>query len=65
MIQRLFTAHTVKFKPNHILKDEDQLTTRVKVIPGEVSLLWQEGSNVWLIPHDHDDKHPFYKVNIR
>ena len=64
MIQILFTAHTVKLKSNHMLKDEDQITTHVKVIPGEVSLLWQEGSYKWLIPHDRDDKHPFYKVNI-
>ena len=29
-----------------------------------MSLLWQEGSYGWFIPHDHDRKHPFYKVNI-
>ena len=45
------------------LKGEDQLTTPAKVIPGEVSLLWEEGNYGWLIPHDR--KHPFYKVNIQ
>ena len=44
----LFTAHAVKLKSNHVLKDEDQLTTCVKVFPSEVSLLWQEGSYSWL-----------------
>ena len=63
-IYKDYSLHTGKFEPNHLLKDEDQLATHVKVIPGEVSLLWQVGSYGWLIPHDHDHKHPFYKVNI-
>ena len=47
-----------------MLKHEDQLTVCVKIIPSEVSLLWQEASYGWLIPHDHGHKHLFYKVNI-
>ena len=44
IIQKLFTAHIVKLKPNHMLKDEDQLNTHVKVIPGEIRPLRLEGS---------------------
>ena len=42
MFHRLFIAHAVT-KSNHMLKDDDQLTTHAEVIPGEVSLLWQKG----------------------
>ena len=48
-----------------MLKDEDQLTANVKVIPGEESLLWQERRHSLFIPYDFGHKHPFYKVNTQ
>ena len=65
-IKRLFTAHTVKAKSYvKTWTDEDQLTTCVQVVPGEVSLLWQEGSHCWVISQDRNCRHPFYKVSIQ
>ena len=56
-------ARTVKLKPNHMLNDEDQLTTLVKIIPSEVSPLWQEESYVWRCSHNRDSRQPFLHTN--
>ena len=44
-----------------MLKIDFQLTTHVKVIPGERSLLWLEGDCGWLYSYDLEYKHSFHK----
>ena len=44
MTRRSFIAYTLELKPNDMLRGDFQLTTHIKVIPGELSLLWQEES---------------------